>query len=34
MGEQGKAKALAAAEADIRAQTGQPANDATAAVVA
>jgi FMN-dependent NADH-azoreductase len=34
MGEQGKAKALAAAEADIRAETGQPANDATAAVVA
>ncbi|WP_020656487.1 FMN-dependent NADH-azoreductase [Massilia niastensis] len=34
MGEQGKAKALATAEADIRLQVGQPANDAQAAVVA
>ena len=34
MGEHGKAKALAAAEADIRAQTGQSVNDAKVAVVA
>lgn len=34
MGEQVKAKALATADADIRAQTGRSANDATAAVVA
>ena len=34
MGEHGKARALAAAEADIRTQTGQSANDAMAAVVA
>ena len=34
MGEQGKARALAAADADIRTQTGRSSNDAMAAVVA